>query len=67
MGQKKQSAAKKTAPATGGALMGMRSGMKKLAGAKPGSKSKSQWTFPQVLLAVAGVALLLALVYAMRR
>jgi hypothetical protein len=51
----------------GGTLMSMRSGMQKVAGTKPsGGKRSSKWTFPQVLLATAGVAALLAIVYAMR-
>lgn len=53
---------------SGGALMGMRSGFQKITGTGGKAKSsRSPWTFQQVLMAVAGVALVLALVYTLSR
>lgn len=53
---------------SGGALMGMRSGFQKITGTGGRAKSKkSPWTFQQVLMAVAGVALAIALVYTLAR
>ena len=49
-------------------MMGMRSGMKKIAGtdaSKGGSRRK--WTFQQVLGIVLGIAALLILIYAFTR
>lgn len=55
-----------TKPSGGGTLMSMRSGFQKMTGTGGSSKkpAKAKWTFQQVLLAVAGVALLVALFYA---
>jgi hypothetical protein len=48
--------------------MGMRSGFQKITGTGGKAKSsRSPWTFQQVLMAVAGVALVLALVYTLSR
>jgi len=53
-------------PSGGGTLMSMRSGFQKMTGTGGSAKksTKSKWTFQQVMFAVAGVALLIALVYA---
>lgn len=53
-------------PSSGGTLMNMRSGFQKMTGTGGAAKksAKSKWTFQQVMFAVAGVALLIALVYA---
>ena len=62
--KKKQPSSK---PSSGGTLMNMRSGFQKMTGtgahAKKGG-ARSPWTFQQVFFAVAGVAILIALVYA---
>jgi hypothetical protein len=55
----------KSSPRSGGALMGMRSGFQKMTGAK--LSKRSPWSFQQVLMAVAGFAAVVALVYAMSR
>lgn len=62
---KKKTHTSKSPPRSSGTLMGMRSGFQKMTGSKRTRRSK--WTFPQVLAAVAGVAALIALVYAMSR
>ena len=53
-------------PSGGGTLMNMRSGFQKMTGTGSAARksTKSKWTFQQVMFAVAGVALLIALVYA---
>ena len=63
---KKKPHTSKSPPRSGGTLMGMRSGFQKMTGAKRATR-RSKWTFPQVLATVAGVAALIALVYAMSR
>lgn len=59
---------KQSKPSGGGTLMNMRSGFQKMTGTGSSNKSKkaprTKWTFQQVLFAVAGVALLIALFYA---
>lgn len=62
---KKKSTSPKTSPRSSGALMGMRSGFQKMTGAK--RSKRSPWTFQQVLMAVAGFAAVIALVYALSR
>ena len=63
--KKKQQQSK---PSSGGTLMNMRSGFQKITGTGGSAKAKkttrSKWTFQQVLFAVGGVALLVALFYA---
>lgn len=53
-------------PSGGGTLMNMRTGFQKMTGTGGSNKKapKTKWTFQQVLFAVAGVALLIALFYA---
>ena len=50
-------------------MIGMRSGMKKMAGthAQKGASGRHKWTFQQVLGIVLGVAALLILIYAFTR
>lgn len=58
---------KKSSSRPGGTLMNMRSGFQKMTGSKRSRTTRSKWTFQQVLMAVAGAAALIALVYAMSR
>jgi hypothetical protein len=53
--------------ASGGMMMNMRSGMRKMAGTERGKGRRRQWTFQQVLGLVLGVAALLVLVYVFTR
>lgn len=62
---KKKTTKPKSPPRSGGTLMGMRSGFKKVTGAK--LSRRSPWSFQQVLTVFAGVAALIAIVYAMSR
>lgn len=64
---KKKTPKTTSSKSSGGSLMGLRSGFQKMTGAKKSRTKRSPWTFPQVLMAVGGAALLIALVYAMSR
>lgn len=55
---------KQSKPSGGGTLMSMRSGFQKAVGQGKNAPAKKKWTFQQVFYIVAGVALLIALVYA---
>ncbi len=55
---------KQSKPSGGGTLMSMRSGFRKAVGQGNNGATKKKWTFQQVFLMVAGVAVIIALVYA---
>lgn len=62
---KKKTNKPKSPPRSGGTLMGMRSGFQKVTGAK--LSRRSPWPFHRVLIVFAGVAALIAIVFAMSR
>jgi len=64
---KKTPKSKSTSSPAGGSLMGMRSGFQKMTGSKPSRTKRSKWTFQQVMMAVGGVTLVIALIVAMTR